>query len=76
MKIKKRFSQHHAILFRYALKKQRALLHESVQVTVTEKEIPLVNGDFVEFLVECDQAIFFYQLGFSMAEQLMSNWTE
>jgi hypothetical protein len=76
MKIKKRFSQHHAFLFRNVLKKQRALLHESVQVTVTEKEISLVNGDFVEFIIECNQAIFFYQLGFSMAEQLTSNWAE
>jgi hypothetical protein len=74
MKIKKRFSPHHAFLFRNVLKKQRELLHESVKVSVTEKEISLVDADFVEFIIECDQAIFFYQLGFSMAEQILSNW--
>ncbi|HXD91879.1 MAG TPA: hypothetical protein VNX01_01630 [Bacteroidia bacterium] len=76
MKIKKRFNQHHAMLFRHVVKKQQELQHESVQVTVTEKEISLVSADLVEFIVECDQATFFYQLGFSMAEQLMPNWTE
>ncbi len=76
MKIKKRFNQHQAFLFRNVLKKQCALQHESVQVSVTEKEISLVNTDFVEFIIECNQPIFFYQLGFSMAEQLTSNWAE
>ena len=74
MKIKKRFSQHHAFLFRNVLKKQRALLQENIKVTVKKKEISLVDADFVEFIIECDQPIFFYQLGHGMAEQILSNW--
>ena len=74
MKIKKRFSQHHAFLFRNVIKKQRVLLPESAKVNVTEKEISLVDADFVEFIIECDQPIFFYQLGHGMAEQILSNW--